>query len=140
MTARTGPRTSLRFRNTLKGLAFIAPWLLGFLAFTLYPIGASAYYSLTRYDVIRPARFIGFENYVEIFTKDETFRLVIRNTLYMVFLGVPLAVITAFLLASLLNNPMKARPVFRTIFLCPRWCLPSSWPRCGAGYSTQTGG
>ena len=110
---------SSRLRSTLKGLAFISPWILGYLAFTLYPIAASGYYSLTRYDVIRPARFIGMENYVEAFTKDETFRLVIRNTLFMVLIGVPLALATAFLLAALLNNKMKARPVFRTIFFMP---------------------
>ena len=52
-------------RNNLKGLAFISPWLLGYLAFTLYPIFASGYYSLTRYDVIRSPRFIGLENYQE---------------------------------------------------------------------------
>ncbi|ETW91991.1 hypothetical protein KFU94_63245 [Chloroflexi bacterium TSY] len=57
-----------RYRNILKGLAFISPWLVGFVAFTFYPVVASAYYSLTRYDVIRPARFIGFENFVELFT------------------------------------------------------------------------
>ena len=130
---------SLRFRNTLKGLAFISPWIVGYAAFTLYPIVASGYYSLTRYDVIRPARFIGLENYVEAFAKDDTFWLVIRNTLFMVLVGVPVALITAFLLASLLNNKMKARPVFRTIFFMPtlmpavvvaevwRWLYNTNW-------------
>jgi multiple sugar transport system permease protein len=130
---------SLRLRSTLKGLAFISPWILGYLAFTLYPIAASGYYSLMRYDVIRPARFIGIENYVEAFTKDETFQLVIRNTLFMVIIGVPLALTTAFLLAALLNNKMKARPVFRTIFFMPtllpavvtaevwRWVFNTNW-------------
>jgi multiple sugar transport system permease protein len=130
---------SLRLRSTLKGLAFISPWILGYLAFTLYPIAASGYYSLMRYDVIRPAHFIGMENYVEAFTKDETFQLVIRNTLFMVIIGVPLALTTAFLLAALLNNKMKARPVFRTIFFMPtllpavvtaevwRWVFNTNW-------------
>jgi multiple sugar transport system permease protein len=130
---------SLRLRNTLKGLAFISPWIVGYLAFTLYPIVASGYYSLNRYDVIRPARFIGLENYVEAFTKDETFQLVIKNTLFMVVVGVPLALATAFLLASLLNNRIKGRPVFRTIFFMPtlmpavvvaevwRWVYNTNW-------------
>jgi multiple sugar transport system permease protein len=130
---------SLRLQSTLKGLAFISPWIVGYLCFTVYPILASGYYSLTRYDVIRPARFIGLENYVEAFTKDETFRLVLRNTLFMVFVGVPLALTTAFLLASLLNNKMKARPLFRTIFFMPtlvpavvvaevwRWVYNTNW-------------
>ena len=106
-------------RNNLKGLAFISPWLVGFLAFTIYPILASAYYSTTRYDVLRPARFVGLENYVELFAKDEIFWTVVVNTLYLVVVGVPAGLITAFLLATLLNREMKGRPVFRTIFFIP---------------------
>ena len=106
-------------REILKGLAFISPWLIGFSAFTLYPIVASAYYSLTRYDVLRPPRFIGLENYVELFSQDEIFWTVVFNTLYLVFIGVPAGLITAFLLAALLNRQMRIRPVFRTIFFIP---------------------
>ena len=106
-------------KNNLKGIAFISPWLVGFLGFTIYPILASAYYSFTRYDVIRPPRFIGFENYIELFTKDEIFWTVIFNTLYLVLIGVPAGLIMAFLLATLLNRKMSARPIFRTIFFLP---------------------
>jgi multiple sugar transport system permease protein len=106
-------------RRIAKGLAFVSPWALGFLFFTIYPIGASFYYSLTRYDVLRPPKFIGLRNYVELFTRDEMFVIVIRNTLFMVIVGVPIALVVAFLLASLLNNPVRLRPVFRTIFFIP---------------------
>lgn len=106
-------------RNNLKGLAFISPWLVGFTVFTLYPIIASGYYSLTRYDVLRPPRFIGAENYVELFAKDEIFWIVVGNTLFLVFIGVPAGLLTAFLLATLLNRNMRGRPIFRTIFFIP---------------------
>ena len=106
-------------RTTLKGLIFSSPWLLGFLFFTIYPIGASLYYSLTRYDVLRPPLFVGLENYKQLFTGDPLFGLVIKNTLYMVIIGVPVALVVAFLLASLLNNKILARPLFRTIFFIP---------------------
>ena len=106
-------------RSLLKGLAFISPWLVGFAGFVLYPIAASAYYSLTRYDVLRPPRFIGLENYIELFAKDDIFRTVLGNTVYLVALGVPAGLVVAFLLASLLNREMKARPLFRTIFFLP---------------------
>ena len=108
-----------RYRNIAKGVAFISPWIIGFVAFTLYPLIASAYYSLTRYDVIRPARFIGLENYVELVTGDEIFYTVVGNTLYLVLVGVPLGLIVAFLLANLLNREMMGRPFFRTIFFIP---------------------
>lgn len=108
-----------QFRNNIKGLAFISPWLVGFVMFTVYPVLASAYYSLTRYDIIRPARFIGFENYIELFTGDEIFWTVISNTFYFVFIGVPSGLVVAFLLANLLNRDMVGRPFFRTIFFIP---------------------
>ncbi|MEM7029495.1 MAG: sugar ABC transporter permease [Chloroflexota bacterium] len=106
-------------RNILKGLAFVSPWLVGYLAFTIYPILASGYYSFTRYDVIRAPRFVGFENYTNLFVNDEIFWTVIYNTLYLVIIGVPAGIVTAFLLATLLNRPMRARPLFRTIFFLP---------------------
>ena len=58
-------------RKILRGLLFVSPWLIGFLAFTLYPLIASAFYSLTDYDVLRPPKFVGLANYVQIFVKDD---------------------------------------------------------------------
>ena len=105
--------------NYGKGMAFVSPWLIGFLAWTVYPILASLYYSFTRYDVLNPPRWIGLENFSELFLKDEKFRTVTGNTLYFVLVGVPIGVIVAFLLAFLLNNELKLRPFFRTIFFLP---------------------
>jgi len=106
-------------KANLKGLAFVSPWLIGFLLFTIYPILASLYYSFTRYDVIRPPKWVGLENYVTLFTDDRVFMTVLGNTVYFVILGVPLGVVVAFLLAMLLNNDIRMRPVFRTIFYIP---------------------
>jgi multiple sugar transport system permease protein len=108
----TGKRLAL-------GLAFVSPWLLGFLGFTVYPVISSLYYSFHRYDLLRSPIFLGFGNYVEIFTKDPTFGLVVYNTIYYVLLSAPLGVISAFLMASLLNTEIKGRSVFRAIFFIP---------------------
>jgi multiple sugar transport system permease protein len=107
------------WRQVAKGLLFVSPWLIGFLAWTIYPLLPSAYYSLTRYDLLRPPVFIGLKNYVDLLTTDPHFKVVIPNTLYYVGLGTPLAVITAFLLAQLLNGRIVGRPVFRAIFYFP---------------------
>jgi multiple sugar transport system permease protein len=106
-------------RRVLLGLLFISPWLIGFLGFTLYPLGSSIWYSLTRFDLIRKPVFIGLGNFSEIFANDEEFKTVMYNTLYYVGLGAPLSVITAFLLAFLLNLQIKARSVWRAIFFFP---------------------
>jgi multiple sugar transport system permease protein len=121
------------------GLLFVSPWLLGYLVFTVYPVVASLYYSLTQYDIVRPARFVGLTNYIELITQDELFHKVLGNTLFLVAIGVPAGVATAFLLASLLNTRLKWRPVFRTIFFLPalvpvvasaeiwRWVFNTNW-------------
>ncbi len=116
---RHGRLVSQERQNIIKGMLFIAPWLIGFLLFTVYPILASAYYSLTRYDIVRPAKFIGMANYNEILFTDNVFKIVLGNTLYMVILGVPISLAVAFVLAVLLNVKMRFRSLFRTIFFIP---------------------
>jgi len=51
-----------RRRNLVKGLLFISPWVVGLLAFTIYPVAASLYYSFSQYDVVRPPTMIGLQN------------------------------------------------------------------------------
>ena len=101
------------------GLLFISPWLVGFILWTAYPLVSSLFYSFTRYDLLRPAQWIGFGNYIELFTDDPQFSTVVYNTLYYVILSAPLGVISAFLMASLLNTRVIARPIFRAIFFFP---------------------
>lgn len=122
MAAGTAKRFGLsraQWRNQWVGLLFISPWLLGFLFLTLYPLISSFYYSLTRYDLLRPPQFLGIENYVNIFSTDPLFGTVTYNTFYYVALSAPLGVVSAFLLASLLNTEMRGRSFFRAIFFFP---------------------
>lgn len=107
------------WRNELMGLLFVSPWIIGFLLWTLYPLLSSLYYSFTRYDLLRPEVWIGFDNFIELFTDDKQFFTVIYNTLYYVLLSAPLGVVSAFLMASLLNLRIAARPFFRAIFFFP---------------------
>lgn len=100
------------------GLLFVSPWILGFLAWTVVPMASSIYYSFTRYDLLRPPVFIGLQNYTNLIT-DRDFHLVIRNTLWWVLLSAPLGVISAFLMANLLNSRIVGRSFFRAIFFFP---------------------
>ncbi len=111
--------TASQRRNQLMGLLFVSPWLIGFLLWTLYPLISSFYYSLTRYDLLRAPIFLGFQNYLEIFTDDPLFGTVTYNTLYYVGLSAPFGVAAAFLMASLLNTEIKGRSMFRAIFFFP---------------------
>ena len=112
-------KSAARRRNLLLGLLFISPWLIGFLAFTLYPLIASFYYSFTRYDLLSNPVFLGLRNFVDIFTEDPHFGQVMYNTVYYVGLSAPLGVIAAFLMASLLNTRIVGRSAFRALFFFP---------------------
>ena len=106
-------------RQLFFGLLFASPWLLGFLLWTVYPMISSVYYSFTRYDLLRPPVYIGFQNYKDIFFTDPRIANVVKNTLFYVFLSVPLSTITALLVAMLLNTKIAGRPFFRAIFFFP---------------------
>ncbi len=101
------------------GLLFISPWLIGFICLAFVPLIMSFYYSLTRYDLIAPPKYIGFDNYTKLFTNDPDFWIVVGNTFYYVLLGVPLGAAVAFLIANLLNTDIKGRAVFRSIIYIP---------------------
>ena len=102
----------------LKALPFILPWILGFLGLTIYPIIGSFYYGLTRYSVVAPPQFIGLGNYQRIFS-DKLVRIIFKNTLFFVVYGVPAGLVSSFLIANLLNNEIRGRSVWRTIFFIP---------------------
>ena len=105
-------------RSILTGLLFISPWIIGFLAFQVYPFVASLYYSFTFFPVLGAPRFIGLDNYKTIFT-DPRFLASLGNTAYYAVFAVPLGVIVGILLALLLNTKSRFRPLFRTIFYLP---------------------
>jgi multiple sugar transport system permease protein len=113
------PLRRLETRNLVKGLLFISPWIVGFLAWTAYPVFASLYYSFTHYNIIQPPRFIGLANYIDLFTRDMDFRKVLGNTLYLVVVGVPAGLVVAFAMAMLLNTELRARSLFRTVYFLP---------------------
>ena len=111
--------TPTNLRKLGQGLLFVSPWLIGFLAFTLVPLVASIYFSFHRYDLMRPPSFVGLANYVRMFTEDPRFLKSVYNTVFYVGLSAPLGVISAFLLANLLNTRIIGRSFFRALFFFP---------------------
>lgn len=80
-----------RFAEVRRALPFLAPWLIGFLGFTALPIALSAYFSLCYYDGGHVRVFIGLRNYRELLWEDPVFATSLRNTLYMLLIGMPLS-------------------------------------------------
>ncbi|MDR2246565.1 MAG: sugar ABC transporter permease [Treponema sp.] len=100
-------------------MVFIAPWAFGLIAFTLYPIGMSFYYSLTEYKVISDPEFIALGNYTNLFT-NKVFLKSLSNTIYIICLGVPVTLFSAFTVSVLLNSKELRRfGFFRIVFFLP---------------------
>jgi len=105
--------------NNLAGFAFISPWLLGFLAFTIIPMIVSFYLSFTKYDILTSPQWVGLRNYYMILFKDTTFRHSIKVTFFFAFVSVPIRLIFALFLAVLFNQKRKFVGLYRTIFYIP---------------------
>lgn len=108
-----------KLRRDLVGFAFIAPWLLGFLAFTLWPFLRSIQLSFTRYDIVRPPKWVGLANYESLLTNDEVFRTSAWITLKYAIVSVPLGIVAGVILALFLNADVKGISVYRTVFFLP---------------------
>ncbi|WP_071130292.1 carbohydrate ABC transporter permease [Enterococcus timonensis] len=100
-------------------LVMLLPWLIGFIVFKVYPIIASFIYSLQEYPILGEPEFVGFQNYLDIFTTDDTFRASIVATLKYVLIGTPAVIIVAFIVAAILNFKLKGVNFFRTAYYIP---------------------
>lgn len=105
-------------RNLTKGLLFISPWILGFLAFNLYPLIASIWFSLCDYSVLSEPVFLGAQNYVDLWN-DPVFWKALRNTVIFAAVAIPLSTSLSIGLAVLLNQPIAGQGIYRTIFFLP---------------------
>jgi multiple sugar transport system permease protein len=105
-------------RRLLTGLAFVSPWIVGFLSFTLYPLVASFLYSFCDYDALSRPVWVGTLNYREMFA-DRVFWQALYNTLFYAALALPMGLVMSLLVAVLLNQPVRGRSFFRAVFFLP---------------------
>ena len=107
-------------RRLLWGLFFISPWLIGFFAFTAYPIGASLFYSFTDYNIInRTPHLVGWDNYADLLDGRYDSWKSLRVTLRYVGMLVALATVFDVIIALLLNMKVRALSIYRTVFYLP---------------------
>lgn len=110
---------TLSQRESLWAYAFISPWIIGFLLFTLGPMLASLYFSLTDYNIVSPPVWIGLKNYQRAVFNDPLFWHSLQRTLYFASLALPLGLLFGFLLAVLLNQEIPGVNLWRTIYFLP---------------------
>jgi multiple sugar transport system permease protein len=108
-------------RESLTGLIFVAPFIIGFLAFSGLPMIASLVLSLTDFDprVANETRFVGLDNYVGMLSDSALIKSALV-TLRFALIVVPLTLAFALAVALLVNNTLlRGRNVFRTLFYLP---------------------
>ena len=118
---RRRPRSRLTPRQAENRAAyfFLAPWFLGLVLITLGPTFVSLYLSFTRYNILRPPRWVGLENYVEMFTQDPQFWAAVRVTFFYVGWTVPLVLLMSLAVATVLNRGLAGLAIYRSLFYIP---------------------
>lgn len=124
------PRSSARLRRWIKSRAgrealalylFISPWALGLLLLTIVPVALGILTSLTNYDGISPlnlVKFVGTANYVRASHDEDAWQGFSNVALLSLWL-VPIGITVSTALAALLNQDVKGKGVFRTIYYLP---------------------
>ncbi|KIL37478.1 ABC transporter permease [Cohnella kolymensis] len=98
---------------------FLAPWLIGVLAFSAIPIFTSLYLSFTNYNFIGTPNWIGLRNYLTMFTDDPQYLQSLKVTFMYVFVAVPLELAFALGLALLLNRGIGGLGTYRSLYYIP---------------------
>lgn len=106
-------------KDLIHGYLFIMPWLIGFFCFCLFPLIYSLYLSFTDYNVLSPAKWVGLKNYIRLFTGDDLVWTSFKVTLKFALVQVPLKLIAALFVATLLARKTKLLGIYRVIFYIP---------------------
>ncbi|MBV9866692.1 MAG: sugar ABC transporter permease [Abitibacteriaceae bacterium] len=110
--------TAMERQHLRSGLLFCLPGIVGLMMFTVYPVLASLYYSFCNYSVLKPPHWVGWGNY-QVLMHDSQLGAALKNTVIYAAMAIPSGIITAFLLANLLNQKVRGMAFFRTAFYLP---------------------
>lgn len=108
----------MRTREAIDCYVFMLPAILGILLFWLGPMIASFVLSFTRYDLLSNPTWIGLDNY-QLLLDDELFWKSLRVTAAYSAISVPLILVLALGLATLLNQPFRGAYFFRSVYYLP---------------------
>ncbi|MEM8681463.1 MAG: sugar ABC transporter permease [Planctomycetota bacterium] len=109
-------------KSTWIGVAFVSPWIVGFLLLYAYPFAASFYWSFCRYDLLTPPTVVGGANYARIWDElreGTGFGRALWNTTYYACLAVPLSIVLGILLATVLSWKVRGQAIYRTLCFVP---------------------
>ncbi|AOR37892.1 hypothetical protein BHV42_01205 [Candidatus Melainabacteria bacterium MEL.A1] len=117
----------MKFQNLLQnifnneriaGWVFILPALLGTLIFIVIPVICSFGLSFTKWDLLNPIRFVGLDNYKEIFSEALFFKIFWNTVVFAISTSV-LGVIIPLILACILNSKIRGSEFYKTAYFLP---------------------
>ncbi|MDR1643757.1 MAG: sugar ABC transporter permease [Clostridiales bacterium] len=105
-------------KRNIAGYLFLLPWLLGFFGFTIIPMIASFYFSLTDYDMFTPPKFVGLGNYIGMIS-DKKVLASLSVTFRFVLMSVPLQLAAALAVALALKKNRRGVRLYRAVYYLP---------------------
>lgn len=105
-------------RNAV-GYGFLLPFLGLFIVFSFVPVAVAMYYSLTNYNMIQPAQFVGLRNYSQLLLDDDVFLISLKNTLLFAVITGPVGYLASFLMAWIITLVKRGRGFFSLMFYAP---------------------
>lgn len=97
---------------------FLSPWIIGMIGLTLGPILASLYFSFTDYSLLSSPHWSGLENYRTMFHDERYWHSVVVTVKYA-FIGVPVKLTVALMVAVVLKSGLKMMAVYRAVYYVP---------------------
>ncbi len=119
LTWLVGAESKFQQQDALLGYLFALPWILGLIIFIGGPMIYSLYLSFTEHSIVDTPTFVGLQNYRRAFFEDDLFYTSLGRTFYYAIIVVPVTLVGSLFLAILLNQNIKGRNWFRTIFFVP---------------------
>jgi len=104
--------------NLRRGVLFVSPWIIGTLAFTVFPLVYSIVLGFTRYTGMSGMKWLGLQNYTRFFTDPLLGKSALNTMWYGVF-AVPIGLVMALLLAVAMNRRVREVAIYRTILYLP---------------------
>ena len=118
-TTRASRRSAMAKAETRQAFGFISPALAGLALFTIVPVVLSIVMSFFDWPTVGQRSFVGFDNYVKLFTSSPDFLPALRNSAVFTALYVPVSVALSLALALALNTRVRGRAALRILFFIP---------------------
>ena len=115
-------------KNSVCGLYFVLPALIGTFIFIIIPIFCSFALSFTEWDLLNEIKFVGLDNYKSVLT-ESVFKEILVNTIVYALSVTVFAVIIPLIIASIINSKIRGAEWFKTIYFIPFITPARQWMR-----------